>query len=623
MNTSEESCHSPEPDRCSDEPESSHQSPNCGTEIVLTDWQTNKRRRITNAVEDGSSVKVHSNQHPFDLIKGLAGLYESQSLCDVTLRVDGEDFKAHRVVLAAASDFLRVLLVGGWKESKEEVVNLKGIDGKAFRAILKYLYSGELVATGVEELLNILVASEHVGIHTVRDLCVQRLQQLLDLPNALQMWVFAQQVQCIELEAVAAEVVWGQFTQVAATSTDFLELDVNQLEELLGSDQLAVDSEAEVLNALLRWAGHAAEARAEALISLLCKVRFAMLPSWTLESVGSDKLMQAAMQKSESVRMLVESAIKYQAAAPDSDERKQLERCLETQPRKPRVGRVLLALGGRPAWTRVEKLELKTMRWNEVASMGQKRMRHGSATVGGFVYVVGGKDQEGHALASMERYDAQRDAWEAVSPMLTARTGLGVAALAGRLYVVGGRHDSGYRLRTVECYNVQTDSWSERAPMTVARGAVKVGALNGHLYAIGGRSDQGEAVASVERYDPLEDAWNPVAPMNTPRVGAGVEVLDGLLYAIGGKDEKGNKLRSVERYDVRSDSWSSVASMVTKRWGAGVASLESRLYVIGGMNGAERGSLPTVEVYDPATDTWTELPSGPRLARGSCTFAAA
>eukprot|EP00961_Rhodomonas_salina_P208380 2811927-Rhodomonas_salina.2 len=39
----------------------------------------------------------------------------------------------------------------------------------------------------------------------------------------------------------------------------------------------------------------------------------------------------------------------------------------------------------------------------QVATMTQMRMRHGSATVGGRVYVVGGKDQGGHALASMER----------------------------------------------------------------------------------------------------------------------------------------------------------------------------------------------------------------------------
>jgi N-acetylneuraminic acid mutarotase len=84
----------------------------------------------------------------------------------------------------------------------------------------------------------------------------------------------------------------------------------------------------------------------------------------------------------------------------------------------------------------------------------------------------------------------------------------------------------------------------------------------------------------------------------------------------------GNKLKTVERYDPQKDEWEMVANMGTKRWGAGVAVMENRLWVIGGMNGAERGALPTLEVYDPQVDKWEEINPGPKLARGSCTFAA-
>ena len=84
----------------------------------------------------------------------------------------------------------------------------------------------------------------------------------------------------------------------------------------------------------------------------------------------------------------------------------------------------------------------------------------------------------------------------------------------------------------------------------------------------------------------------------------------------------GNKLKTVERYDPQKDEWEMVANMGTKRWGAGVAVMENRLWVIGGMNGAERGALPTLEVYDPHVDKWEEINPGPKLARGSCTFAA-
>ena len=57
-----------------------------------------------------TAVAVRSEAHAPMVLSGLHELYQEENLCDVTVRVDGEDFRAHRVVLAAASDFLRFAL---------------------------------------------------------------------------------------------------------------------------------------------------------------------------------------------------------------------------------------------------------------------------------------------------------------------------------------------------------------------------------------------------------------------------------------------------------------------------------------------------------------------------------
>lgn len=66
-------------------------------------------------------ILLRCEQHPATVLQGLGELYASGYLCDVTVRVGEEDFQAHRVVLAASSEFLRILLVGGWKETDEPV----------------------------------------------------------------------------------------------------------------------------------------------------------------------------------------------------------------------------------------------------------------------------------------------------------------------------------------------------------------------------------------------------------------------------------------------------------------------------------------------------------------------
>ena len=101
-------------------------------------------------------------------------------------------------------------------------MRIDGIDKRSFRLLLQYIYSGEVVVSGLEELLNLLVAGEHVGLSGLRDMCVERLLEHLSIFNAIQMRLFASEISCPELEQAASKLVLGDFAKVAETSTDFL-----------------------------------------------------------------------------------------------------------------------------------------------------------------------------------------------------------------------------------------------------------------------------------------------------------------------------------------------------------------------------------------------------------------
>ena len=108
----------------------------------------------------------------------------------------------------------RALLAGSWRESKEEVVRLDGIDRHSFRLVLDYIYTGEVQLGGLEETFNLIATSDHVGLFDLRDLCVHRLQQQLDISNSLVMWVCAAEIGCTEVETSASDYVLGDFAQV-------------------------------------------------------------------------------------------------------------------------------------------------------------------------------------------------------------------------------------------------------------------------------------------------------------------------------------------------------------------------------------------------------------------------
>jgi N-acetylneuraminic acid mutarotase len=91
-------------------------------------------------------------------------------------------------------------------------------------------------------------------------------------------------------------------------------------------------------------------------------------------------------------------------------------------------------------------------------------------------------------------------------------------------------------------------------------------------------------------------------------------VINGKLYVAGGASAAGS-LATLEVYDPATDTWATKAPMPTARHGAGGAVINGKLYVVGGDVTPGR-KLTTLEVYDPATDTWTTRAAMP-TARSS------
>ena len=98
-------------------------------------------------------------------------------------------------------------------------------------------------------------------------------------------------------------------------------------------------------------------------------------------------------------------------------------------------------------------------------------------------------------------------------------------------------------------------------------------------------------------------------------------VLDGKIYVVGGFN--GAFLATVEVYDPATNAWSQAAAMGTGRSNLGVAVLGGKLYAAGGRNGtgSMHSSVSLMEVFDPQTNAWT--PVAPMsTARGSFAMAA-
>jgi len=147
-----------------------------------------------------------------------------------------------------------------------------------------------------------------------------------------------------------------------------------------------------------------------------------------------------------------------------------------------------------------------------IATLQRRRRRWslptlpGLRVVGALVAVLLLTLQPGVLLA------APADSWVTVAPMPTARFQLAAATGAdGTIYAIGGYNQSGGNLNTVEAYTPSTSSWATVASMPTPRhGLAAATGADGNIYAIGGINTG--YLSTVETYTP--------APASTTRLGA-------------------------------------------------------------------------------------------------------
>jgi N-acetylneuraminic acid mutarotase len=126
----------------------------------------------------------------------------------------------------------------------------------------------------------------------------------------------------------------------------------------------------------------------------------------------------------------------------------------------------------------------------------------------------------------------------------------------------------------------------------------------GKLYVMGGFDADGRSLTSVYVFDGTAWQGAPGLPLGVDHPSAAG--LDGSVYLSGGHSF-GRSSGRMFRFD--GASWTETASMRYSRGGHALLAAQGKLYAIGGNAGA--GNVGPAEVYDPATNAWTTLPSLP------------
>ena len=322
-----------------------------------------------------------------------------------------------------------------------------------------------------------------LGVEEIINVCSEFMSQHLTEQNVVQVWLLAQNINCTKLMS-EAECFMNYDT--FAASSDFLQIPLQLLINILSSDQFNVKNEEEVVKFVRCWVEH--EKKREAHISaLLDVIRLDQLPITTL---------------------------------------------LELEQWEP----VNKSIVGLQKISRAKDYYLAGL-FNTPQPLSSGRPPRNSYA--GVLICVGGRGNKGDPYKSVEYLEAGgTKQWKELPNMINARRHVGAVALDGCLYAVGG-HSGDEHLASVECFSLATKKWQLRRQMHTPRRGIALAVVDYNgvkcIFAIGGLDDT-TCYNNVERYDPHSDAWKSVANLRIHRGGVCAVTYNGEVYAIGGND---------------------------------------------------------------------------------------
>ena len=537
------------------------------------------------------------------IMKTLNEFRKEETLCDVTLNVQGNCFPAHRNVLSANSEFFRALFANEMKEKTENSVHMEEFEPKIMEQLLDYMYGGGIKIER-ENALDVAIGADFLILTELKQKACEFLISDLNSENCLFMLYMAEKYNVRELRDSAQKHILENYVAVSASSA-FVTLSIEQMIAMVSSDDL-VAREEKVFESVLKWTRHDLEPRRKHFSTLFSHVRLVYLARcYLITQVQEEDLVK----NDESCLRLVNAAKQYFSCSKETftDDLCQQPRACQT---------AILMVGGWQEYCDVTpsaKVFMPSIQQVfELTPMMGSRNNHGIAVHDGLVYVAGGTTKNSSVTRSVELFDPRTNTWSSVKSLQKEVAGMGVAVLGEFLYAVGGRDAEGWPQSIVQRYNSKSNIWELVASMTTSRTRHCVAGTT-LLYAFGGySSDDDIPLLSAECYDHVKDLWVDIAPMKQRRSDACAVSVHGKIFVMGGEDilKSPIKLASCEVYDPEINVWTAITPSLQPRSHAGATVIQNKIFLLGGVNQNNR-ELRSVECYDTHQCEWATVANLP------------
>lgn len=478
--------------------------------------------------------------------------------------------------------------------------------------IVEFLYTG-ILKINDQNVRQLLYASDLLSMSSVESSCFTYLKSQLTIRNCVRSFLLASAKKSWKsLADFIKKFIVQHFDKLRKSAGIFKLFSAEQFKEIIGSENLNIQYEEQVYDAVFDWIGIDEEVRKTDLPLLFEEIQWPLVrsPKYFMEALADPLIME-----NEKCTKLLAEGYKYFNMS-YMDKLKYWKENLTKPTRWPKLLAVLSY-----AEKLIECYDFESETWFVMTEKPGYMFGSTMCYLKGKLYTLGGVQSK-----TVDRYDPETDSWKDFFPSLRhCRVAHGCVALDDKIFVTGGSAKAnanfGPGLYEMECLKVEEDEsikpeWKVAGTMQEGRSFLGSAAVAGKIYQIGGCLS--EDYSTTEVWDPKTGKFSDIAVSLCKRDSQGQAVIDGEIYCVGGFDNiMNNYLDSVEKYSPARDKWTKVPRLSLPRRSAGVVNYRDMLYAVGGMG--EEEDLSSVEVFCPTSSEWTMLPSPMKEVNGWCT----
>ena len=537
-------------------------------------------------------------QHCEELIERINALRRNERFCDVAVAVKGEEFKAHKLVLAASSPFFLSLLESDMKESKEHLIKIELEEASAavIEEVIAYVYTGNVSLTE-ENSHDLIATADYLLLPGLKTMATEFLKMNLTTENCVFNYYFAEKYQSFGLMDESCKMINANFSEVMGT-TDFLSLEVTQMLSWVSSDDVIVAAEEEIFKGILKWVRHNRNEREGSFPKLLHQVRLTSIShEFLLNELLSEELVKTNL---DCVSFVLE-CLKLIFNGTGESYTKPARKCLE------RNEDVIFVCGGRKALCYYPGKKT----WRQLMNTTLEHRDHSLIQYRDRVYIFSKQEADSNQPQVAEYYIPTTNCWGAI------QTKFEYTEEFSSLFLLNGQR-SLFALtntetapeNTIFTYNLEENRWEICTGVALNRWGA-CGVADAHnIYVIGGTYENTKnitATTKVEKIKPGENVWEELAPMIKARHNAFGAAMNGKIYVAGGMQENGfmhTVLSTCEVYNPSTNEWQMIPSLNVPRHSASMVCFKGALYVVGGSKSSRKSTELSMEMYDSGENKW-------------------